>query len=164
MNLIDILQNATKTDAEQYSQFCTVTAVDGNTCTVEPLNGDAPINKVKLIAGESENGVVLVPAVDSVVLVTFTSKSRAFVSMCSTVETVTIRGEQHGGVVIAPELKSQLDKMTARIDGIIDALKNGVTIPNDGGASYKSTIGVSLDAITDVESFDEIENDNVKHG
>ena len=76
MNLVDILQSAVKTDVEQYAQFGTVTAVDGSTCTVQPLNGDAPINRVKLSAGETDTGVVMVPVVDSVVLVVFSSKTR----------------------------------------------------------------------------------------
>jgi hypothetical protein len=164
MNLIDILQSAVKTDAEQYAQFGTVSGVDSDTCTVEPLNGDAPINKVKLSAGETDEGFILTPVVGSVVLVVFSSKTRAFVSMCSEVETVQIRGEQHGGVVIAPELQTQLERMTARIDAIGDALKN--TAPDSATGTFKTSLtpGITAFAALPSEDFKNIQNENVKHG
>jgi hypothetical protein len=68
-----------------------------------------------------------------------------------------------GGLVKASELKTQLDKNTARIDGIIDALKNGITVPQDGGANYKTTITAALNLITEKENYASIENDKVKH-
>ncbi|GHT44450.1 hypothetical protein AGMMS49965_20100 [Bacteroidia bacterium] len=67
------------------------------------------------------------------------------------------------GMVIAPELKAQLEKMTARIDGIINAIKNAVPVPQDGGAGLQSTIKAGLAAITDIEDFSEIENEHITH-
>lgn len=164
MNLVDILQSAVKTDVEQYAQFCTVTAVDGSTCTVEPLNGDAPINRVKLSAGETDTGFILTPVVDSVVLVVFSSKTRAFVSMCSDVETVSIRGEENGGVVIAPELKTQLERMTERIDALADALNNTAADSSSGTFKASLTPGMAAFSALPSEDFKNIENENVKHG
>ncbi|MGL4986628.1 MAG: hypothetical protein ACRC5H_05750, partial [Treponemataceae bacterium] len=62
--------------------------------------------------------------------------------ICRNDGTVEINGKQKGGVVIAQELKTNLDKMTARIDGIINALKTSPTVPQDGGAAYKAAIRI----------------------
>lgn len=51
------------------------------------------------------------------------------------------------------DFKTQLNKMTARIDGIIDAIKNGAPTPQDGGAGLQQTIVLGLQQITDKEDF-----------
>ncbi len=79
-------------------------------------------------------------------------------------KTVELNGTQNGGVVKAQELKKQLAILTARVDGIINALKTAPTAAQDGGASYKGGIVGVLSAITQKEDFSNIESDKVKHG
>jgi phage baseplate assembly protein V len=78
-------------------------------------------------------------------------------------ESVTFNGGENGGLTITPELVAQLEKMSARIDGIIDAIKNGVPIPQDGGAGLQTTIKAALIAIVDKEDFSAVENEKIKH-
>jgi len=78
--------------------------------------------------------------------------------------TVELFGADAGGVVKAAELKTQLDKLSARVDGIIDALKNSATAVQDGGAAYKAQIAAALAALTDKEDFSGIESEKVMHG
>jgi phage gp45-like len=73
-------------------------------------------------------------------------------------------GTDAGGVVKAAELKSQLNKLTARVDGIINALKNSQTAAQDGGAAYKAQIAAALAALVDKEDFSNLESDKVLHG
>jgi len=73
-------------------------------------------------------------------------------------------GDQFGGLVKIEELVKNLDKLTARVDGIIDAIKNGVPIPTDGGAGLQTTIKAALALLVDKEDFTTIENENIKHG
>jgi phage gp45-like len=73
-------------------------------------------------------------------------------------------GKNAGGVVKAGELKTQLGKLAARVDGIIDALKNAMPVPQDGGAAYKTQIVGFLSALTDKENFNNLESDKVMHG
>lgn len=79
---------------------------------------------------------------------------------------IEINGSNFGGIVKAPELKTQLDKMTARIDGIINAINNGIPAAgaSDGGSGLHASIKGSLASIVDNEGFGEIENETVKHG
>ena len=67
-------------------------------------------------------------------------------------------------MVKAQELKKQLAVLTARVDGIINALKSAPTAAQDGGASFKAGIVGVLSALTQKEDFSDIESDKVKHG
>ena len=78
--------------------------------------------------------------------------------------TVELYGTDAGGVVKAAELKSQLDKLSARVDGIIDALKNSQTAVQDGGAAYKAQIAAALALLADKEDFSNLESEKVLHG
>jgi len=78
--------------------------------------------------------------------------------------TVELFGTDAGGVVKAGELKTQLDKLTARVDGIINALKNSPTAAQDGGATYKGAIAGTLATLVDKEDFSSIESEKVLHG
>jgi hypothetical protein len=78
--------------------------------------------------------------------------------------TVELFGKNYGGVIKVRELQNQLAKLTARVDGIVNALKNAVTAAQDGGAAYKAGIVTALTALTNKEDFSGIASDKVFHG
>lgn len=63
----------------------------------------------------------------------------------------------------ATDLKKQLEKMSKRIDGIIDAIKNAVAIPQDGGTGLQKTMVAALAMIVDKENFSQMIDDKIKH-
>ena len=65
----------------------------------------------------------------------------------SEVESVEIKADK----VIINDLKTQLNKMSARIDGIIDALNNCGS--NNYGGALQANIKRALDQLTDKENF-----------
>ena len=77
---------------------------------------------------------------------------------------VELFGKDAGGIVKAKELETQLNKLTARVDGIIDALKNSATAAQDGGAAYKGQIVAALSALINKEDFSNLESGKVLHG
>ncbi len=79
-------------------------------------------------------------------------------------DTLNLDGDDNGGVVIGPELRTQLGYLTARVDTIISALENSPTAAQDGGAAYKAAITTALEAIQNKEDFSNIESDKVMHG
>jgi hypothetical protein len=97
-------------------------------------------------------------------MVSYTSADTAYISLYSEIETVAIRGDQFGGLIKIEELVENLDKLTARVDGIISAINNGVPAPTDGGAALQLSIKAGLSAITKKEDFTGIENEAIKHG
>jgi phage gp45-like len=84
--------------------------------------------------------------------------------ICRENGSVEINGNGNGGVVKVQELQTQLSKLTARVDAIIDALKNSSTTSHDGGAAYKAAIIVALNNIPGKENFANIASAKVLHG
>lgn len=62
----------------------------------------------------------------------------------------------------ATELKNQLITMSARIDGIINAIKSSAVAPQDGGATYKSNMSAIVSALQK-EDFSNMIDDKIKH-
>jgi hypothetical protein len=75
---------------------------------------------------------------------------------------LTMNGDQHGGIVIAPELVTQINKNTAVLEAIKTAFSSWAAVPNDGGAALKALSS----AFVDLETADlsNIENSAIKHG
>ncbi|MGL4908769.1 MAG: hypothetical protein ACRC9X_05230 [Bacteroidales bacterium] len=177
-----IRQAANDKSVEMYCKICTVDSIDATarTCDVSPIDESTPILGARLQANtQSAHGIVLFPKVGSFVVVAFITPAVAAVVLADEVEQVDIAiGKSriiikdgiveineggNGGIVIAEKLVKQLEKATARIDGIIDAINNAVPIPMDGGAGLQTTMKLSLAALVDKESYADIENDKVKH-
>jgi len=163
-NIGDLIAKLADKKEEVYSIICKVSEVSGEVAELAPLNGDASLFDVKLLAGTSATPLLITPVVGSTVIATFLSKDTAFISLYSEIESVQIMGDQFGGLIKIEELVKNLDKLTARVDGIIDAIKNGVPIPTDGGAGLQTTIKVALALLVDKEDFTTMENENIKHG
>lgn len=162
----------------------TVTTVDKveRTCTVErdylPTLFDVRLNAI-LNPGDSQ--VTIFPKSGSRVLCALVEgqPTDAFVltatepeevsgkvgevSLRWNAEGVILNGGKLGGLVKAKELETQLSKLTARVDGIISALKGGVPVAQDGGAALIASINAALAALTDRENFSSLENEKVKH-
>ena len=87
----------------------------------------------------------------------------AYILSVNNVDKFIFNGGQLGGLVKAQELKTQLDKLTARVDGIIDAITNSAVGTSDGGATFKTNMIAVLETLTDKEDFTNLENLKVKH-
>ena len=94
MNIRDAIQQIVKNQMPLVAIPCRVLEVresDG-VCDVEPLDGTAKIFDVLINAEQTDSeGIVRVPAVDSVVYVTFVSKDVAFVTLTSVIDKVFIK-------------------------------------------------------------------------
>lgn len=164
-----------------------VNKVNGETCEVQSLTNNAKYFKCSLnaIRENGENKVLLTPKIGSTVIIGILAeqhKSHAVIVQVCDLEKVFLKigettleigtegyklnGENFGGIVKAPELQVQLDKMTARIDGIIEAINNGQPAAgaSDGGAALHTSIKTGLLAMGETEDFGDIENETIKHG
>ena len=63
--------------------------------------------------------------------------------------------------VLGDILKPEIDKLKFNQDLIINAIQNGVTVPQDGGSSYKATMTTIL-ASKQSPDFSQINSDTVK--
>ena len=78
--------------------------------------------------------------------------------------TIELFGTDAGGLIKGAELKSQLEKMSVLLDGVINALRNSSTASQDGGAVYKAQIITALALLTNKEDFSKLESRKVLHG
>ena len=147
--LRDTLKKHVTKDEEYYSIVCKVDEVEGGFCDCTPINGDAQLVGVRLRAGSSSTGFLPVPAVGSVVVVSFLDKEEAFVSMFSALDSVAIRGEEKGGVPVAEGLTKSFNALEDKMREVITAV-NGL-----GGA---------VPLFTDRTKESDISNEKVKHG
>ncbi len=144
---------------EQYSIPCIVTAVDidQRTCDVAPINGDAAVYGVKLQSNINLTiGCVLVPKVDSHVIIAWLNKETAYVALTGEIEKtiVTIENVEithsSSGISInssSTTLREQIDALVALMDGILTTLENFQL--NTTGAPGP-TIGVMPQVLTDI--------------
>lgn len=153
------------------------------TCEVSPADEESITITARLtsVIDTIDDYLVVFPAKDSTVLVQaikddpddlFITNVRTVseyrfkigqMTFKSTDEGHIFNGGELGGMTITPELKNQLEVMTARIDTIIDAITNAAVAPTDGGATFKANMIATIEANTDKENFSNIENKNIRH-
>ncbi len=113
-----------------------VTKVDGAKCTVQRLFDDMEIEDVRLNCSTTENeGVVIVPKRDSMVLITSIDGRYWFVSQCSEVEKITIdatdkivfNGGQNKGLVKIEELTKKLNELVTTFNEHTHPVPNGTS-------------------------------------
>ena len=171
MDLRESLNRLIQNNEQIYSLVAVVNDVDELRRTIEatPIDNSADLFEVNLQAKTaSEVGFVQIPTIGSLVVVTFLNKDSGFVSLCESVDRILIdtdsvvfNGGDNGGMVIAPELKKQIDKNTALLDAIQQAFSSWTPVSMDGGAALKalSSSFVSLQKA----DLSNIENDKIKH-
>lgn len=139
-----------------------VVSDQGETVTVKDLT-DTEYLEVRKSATVGERGLIITPEENSWVIVSRLSNSNdLYISMVSKVASVEIMGGENGGLTITPELKTQLDKLTARVDAIAGVLTTGA----NGGGTVVFAGMTQLDyvqAMANKEDFSNIENDKITH-
>lgn len=91
LTIKEIVKQLASDGGEYYGKVCKVKSVNGLVCDCEPVDGDADILDVRLIADESDEFFVLVPAVDSIVVVEFITKEAAYISMVSKISEIKFK-------------------------------------------------------------------------
>lgn len=122
------------------------------TCDVA-LDDDLVLSDCRLgavVMQETFNHITVFPKVGSYVCGVATADLRdVLIVSISEVESVEIKAP----IIKINDFKTQLDKMSARIDCIINAINNGVPGAQDGGAALQQTIIALLPTDKDKENF-----------
>lgn len=139
------------------------------------VEGSADLLDVRLraVIDGQETGILIVPKKGSYVLVSLIDNKpeSAFISAYSEIEKIHLMVDEIwlGGdgysIVKAEELKTELNKMTARIDLLYNAINAGTPggAP-DAGAALATSMKAVVAAEPPKENFSSIDNQNVKHG
>lgn len=129
-----------------------VTATDGRTADIQPLDADAPPLLGIDLGLAPGAALALRPPVGATVLVALDSPA-----------TGVINGGAHGPMVNIGPLRRGLDKMTARIDALYDALRRCGASPQGGALHANILAALERVAPADREDFDGLADEDVTH-
>ena len=168
-----------------YSKQCTVTSIDVNKriCNCAPVDGSAEIVEVSLEADIAINssdepkdshpkGFFIVPKLNSLVTVSFTSKGNGFLSSYTEIEDVIIKSTSftfndgsYGGLIKVSDLIDRLKEYEDLFTQLKTDLNAWTPVPQDGGLALK-TILISgfLTKTVPSSNVSEFENDKIVHG
>jgi hypothetical protein len=158
----------------------TVTAVNGSTCDVTPLSGDAELEQVRLNSDVSNDlGILCTPTVGSIVLVAEISETDALVVMFAEIDKISLKigastleitdgliemnGGNNDGLVVVGDLVSKLNAIEQDINNLKAAFSAWVVLPNDGGAALKTAAATWYAATLTQTQQSDIENTKVTH-
>lgn len=169
---------------EVYLLPCTVDSVDLSTrsCNCTPVGGNATteLPDVKLMA-DVDDGVLIEPAIGSLVLVMLSKRTAAMVIMYSEIAGITMiagdmglkltangivmNGGGYGGLIKINELKTQLEKNNSLLSALIDTLSGApIAEPGNGAPSaLQQALAVAIQGKA-LANFKDIENTNITHG
>jgi hypothetical protein len=162
--LRDSLRKLTTPNSNAYSKVCTVDSVDlvNLTCYCIPINDDADITEVRLMAN-IDNGFLLIPEVNSIVVVSFLSDSSAYVSLVSKVSEIQLNGTNYDGLVKVQELTDKLNNLENKLNDLITACSSQVVTLAPSGTFPLASFFTSVTPLIPTQQI-EIENQKVKQG
>jgi hypothetical protein len=165
-DIITAIRQIANIGDEVYSIVCKVKqgSVDLNekTCICVPINGDAEIWDVKLMA-KNQTGLFIIPKDNSDVIVTMTNKTSGYVAMFSELEEIQLNGDNEDGLVKINDLVTKLNNLESAFNQHILLYNAHI---HSGGTISGST---AVPAVVDTQSLtptikNDLENTKVKHG
>ena len=163
-DLRDALRSLVKPNNDGFAKVCTVDSVDLTTltCYCVPLNDDADIINVRLMAN-IDNGFLLIPEVDSIVVVSFLSDSSAYVSLVSKVSEVNLNGKNFDGLVKVQELTDKLNALENKMNDLITACSSQIVTLAPSGTFPLAPFFTSVTPLIPTQQI-EIENTTILQG
>lgn len=148
-DLRDALRSLVKPNNDGFAKVCTVDSIDLDKliCYCIPLNGDADLVGVRLMAN-IDNGFLLIPELNSIVVVSFLSDSSAYVSLVSKVSEVQLNGKNFNGLI-------KIDEQTAKLNQLVNELQAQLVLISSAivalGGSYSAGV---------ISTFNKIDYEN----
>lgn len=163
--------------------LCTVTAVneDNRTCDVESVNGDATLSfvDVELMVGVND-GMLLIPAVDSQVYIAYSNVVSPYVTMYSELDkiiyitgnsgieitdgSIKFNNGSFGGLVKIEDLVNKLNTIEQDLNTLKTVFSGWTPVANDGGAALKAAAATWYAQQLTTTTVADLENDSVTHG
>jgi len=152
----------------EHGRIGTVVSVDKDKhlCDVYIEIDDITLYKVKLSADGTNNGIVLIPKVNSFVVVNTMHKddNQNYLAMVGDVEEIVMRTGSMGGLAIVQKIADSLNTIEKDLNSLKNLFTTWTPVPNDGGAALKAA-STSWSANTlELTAKNDIENSNIKHG
>jgi hypothetical protein len=164
-NIAEVLQEFifhTLKDEEYYSRIGVVKSVNDEekTAEIELINGDI-LDDVRLQQVASNSGIFYKPSVNSVVLISFTDKTTAYISLFSQLDEIIFQGGENGGLIKIQEQTDKINELVGYVNDLYNLLQTWTVVPQDGGLALQ-TAALLLTSPPDLDKSD-FENEKFKH-
>ncbi len=145
-------------------RWVTVTEVNWDEKTMTGTDSD-DLEYFGILLGAGMVTVKPAKGSDCLIAIVEGDEATSFLIMADVTDLIQFNSGENGGIAIVPELVSQLDKLTARVDGIIDAIKSPTVVatPQDGGTALLALLRTEIAKIVDKENFGDIEDKTITH-
>jgi hypothetical protein len=162
----EVIQQMSGTHLEDkvYLVACTIVSVDipSGTCEATPINGNAETDLVQInMEAEVADGLLLVPAIDSTVLVIFSDRNDPYIILYSDIDGVFYSGGSwqfgdgsFGGLVNVITLSQRIARLEQQMN----------THAHSGVTTGAGVSGTNTTPITQLTTRADLENPNVTHG
>ncbi len=169
-------------DQQLPASVCKVTEVQEYTCTVTRLLDGDELKNVRLSAGtDPAKGVLIRPALDSVVLVSELTEVDRFVSMFSTIESFRAKVGAMSILITEDEivfnearlgsnltdiakLVSEINKLRGELNSLKQVLTVWVPVPMDGGAVLKAAVATWASQLLQPNiTVNDLKDEKIKH-
>jgi len=138
-----------------------VLAINGNTVDIEPLsNDDADILSVRLVANdEPEERFIIIPKMQSVVIINMLNKDEGYVAMFSDIDTIELKGTEFGGLIKIEDLVTKINRLEDKVNEFINTFSLH-SHPSNGAPPTPPFPS----AIAPLTNRMDMENEDIKHG
>ena len=159
------IKGLSETGDEVYSILCTVKSVDltAKTCYCLPVSGDADITDVSLIVN-AQTGFMIIPTVESKVLVTMQNESTGYVGMYSQIDFIHLNGTNYGGLVIIDDLVTKLNNLEGAFNNFLSLYNLHTHAGVTSGAATTSPVVMPNNNTLTPTVVTDLENTTVLHG
>ena len=142
----------------KYAIVGKVISVDGNNVIIDNLETGARYSNIRLQANPG-NGVLIIPAVDSFVIVGRLTGNAGYVAMVSDADSIQLLDGSYGGLIKIDELVAKLNAL----ETYTRDLKTWVDLHIHATNGVAPTTPLSPTGLTDTENAD-LENEDKIHG
>jgi hypothetical protein len=144
---------------------CTVNSVDleNRICNVNTVSGSTNYDFDAQLCAGIDDGIIIKPAIDSLVYVLIPKYSTPFIVQYSDVVSLLFKGGNFGGLVKVQELTDKINALENKLNDLISACKSQIVTLAPSGAFPLSSFFTSVNNLTPTER-EEIENKTITHG
>jgi len=149
---------------EFYSRLGIVKSVDEieKTASVQVVNGDI-ITDVRLQQVASGEGLFLKPSIDSAVLIGWSDKTTAYISLYSQIDEIVFKNGTFGGLIKIDELTAKLNDLVSSVNSMYSEFKAHTHNVTAIGSPTGPVIPVPLEPNATSFNSDDYENKKFKH-
>lgn len=170
------LKRALESINPKFSKACIVRSVSADPitglmiCDCESIEDKSVLEDVRLVADfkdtATKTGLVLVPKVGSIVLVSFLNNAEYFVAMCSEVDSIFLNGNNYGGLVKVVQLTAKINALENLVNDLITKYNTHTHLLtlSAGSGTAAPTISLETGTIAPITQRSDIENTTVKQG